>query len=156
MALKLNLYRNKNQGSDKYGRIYARVKNSEPIGIEELAQHMAEHHSVYSKGNIKGVLDEMASCIKELILMGQPVKLADLGIFSAQVTSDSAASPDKFDMQKHIKNVRLLCKATGIVTRKELTADGTLEFTDLANKIRSGEAKLSPNKDEYLVPIEGD
>ena len=154
MALVLNLYRNKNQGSDKYGRIYARVKNASPIEIPELAKHMSQHNTPYSPGVIRGILTDMVGCIKELMLLGQPVKIGDLGIFSAEVTSDSAASPDKFDIQKHIKQVRLLCKATGEIRQRELTGEASLMFSDLANKIRSGEAKLSPNKGEYLVPVE--
>ena len=154
MTLVLNLYRNKNQGSDKYGRIYARVKNATPIEIPELAKHMSQHNTPYSPGVIRGILTDMVGCIKELMLLGQPVKIGDLGIFSAEVTSDSAASPDKFDIGKHIKQVRLLCKATGEIRQKELTGEASLMFSDLANKIRSGEAKLSPNKGEYLVPVE--
>ena len=154
MALVLNLYRNKNQASDKYGRIYARVKNNPYIEIPALAKHMAAHNTPFSEGVIRGILTDAVDCIKELCLLGQPVKIADLGIFSAEVTSDSAASPDKFDITKHIKNIRLLCKATGECRQKLMTNDGSLVFSDLANKIRSGEAKLSPNKDEYLVPIE--
>ena len=150
MALQINLYKNKNENSTKFGRVYGRVKNSEPIGIKELAQHMSEHNTPFSKGVIQGILADMAGCIKELILMGQPVKIADLAIFSAEVTSDSATTADKYDLQKHIKNVRLLAKSTGIVTRKELTDDVLLEYTDLAQKIRSGEAKLSNEKGKYL------
>jgi len=153
MALKINLYKNKNENSPKFGRIYGRVKNSAPIGIEELAQHMSEHNTPYSKGVIKGILTDMASCIKELMLMGQPVKLADLAIFSAEVTSDSAADAKSFNLVEHIKNVRLLARATGIVSRKQLSDDALLEYTDLAQKIRNGEAVLSNNKKEYLVPV---
>ena len=154
MALKVNLYKNKNQNSTKFGRVYARVKNSQPIGISELAQHMSEHNTPYSKGVIRGILTDMASCIKELILMGQPVKIADLAIFSAEVTSDSATTADKFDLQKHIKDVRLLAKSTGIVTRKELSEDALLEYTEMAQRIRSGEVKLSNEKGKYLEGVE--
>ena len=65
-----------------------------------------------------------------------------------------SASPDKFDIGKHIKQVRLLCKATGEIRQRELTGEAYLMFSDLANTIRSGEAKLSPNKGESLVPVE--
>lgn len=151
MALQINLYKNKNQNSPKFGRVYGRVRNADPIGVEELAKHMSDHNTPYSKGVIKGILTDMVSCIKELLLLGQPVKLADLGIFSAQVTSDSSADAQHFELGKHIKNVRLLCKATGEIRQKQLSSESLLEFTDLAMKIKNGEAVLSNEKNHYLV-----
>ena len=38
MSLKINLYKNKNQESHQFGKVYGRVENSKPIGIDELAQ----------------------------------------------------------------------------------------------------------------------
>ena len=149
--LYINLYKNKNQNSAQCGRVYGRVKNADPIGVEELAKHMSDHNTPYSQGVIKGILTDMVACIKELILLGQPVKLGDLGIFSAQVTSGSSADTAHFELNKHIKNVRLLCKATGEIRQARLTQEGILAFTDLALKIKSGEAVLSNEKGKYLA-----
>ena len=149
--LYINLYKNKNQNSQQFGRVYGRVKNADPIGVAELAKHRTDHNSPYSQGVIKGILTDMVACIKELILLGQPVKLGDLGIFSAQVTSGSSADAAHFEIGKHIKNVRLLCKATGEIRQAKLTAEGILGFTDLAQKIISGEAVLSNEKGKYLA-----
>ena len=155
MALKINLYRNNNEESKYFGKVYGRVENAQPIGIDELAQHMSEHNTPYSRGVIKGILTDMASCIKELMLQGQPVKLADLAIFKASVTSSPAVAAVSFDLGKHIKNVRLTAVATGIVTRKKLTEDALLQFTTLAQKVRAGEVQLSTGKsgndDEPMV-----
>ena len=149
--LYLNLYKNKNQNSAQFGRVYARVKNADPIGVRELAKHMSQHNTPYSEGVIAGILTDMVDCIKELILLGQPVKLADLGIFSAQVTSKSSADAQHFEIAKHIKAIRLLCKATGEIKQKKLTEEGILGWTDLAQKIFSGEAVLSNEKGKYLA-----
>lgn len=149
--LKINLYPNKIQGNKNYGKIYGRAENATPIGIDELAQHMSEHNTPYSKGVIKGILTDMASCIKELMLMGQPVKLADLAIFKASVTSTPALNVEKFTLEENIKEVRLCAVATGIVTRKQLTADAMLGYTSLAQKIKSGAASLSLEKGKYLT-----
>ena len=155
MALKINLYRNNNEESKYFGKVYGRVENAQPIGIDELAQHMSEHNTPYSRGVIKGILTDMASCIKELMLQGQPLKLADLAIFKASVTSSPAVDAVSFDLGKHIKNVRLTAVATGIVTRKKLTEDALLQFTTLAQKVRAGEVQLSTGKsgndDEPMV-----
>lgn len=143
MALKINLYRNNNESSTKYGRVYGRVENLKPIDIDGLAHHMSEHNTPYSKGVIKGILTDMASCIRELMLAGQPVKIADLAIFKASVVSDGAKDAESFDLSKHIKNVKLCAIATGVVTRKELTNEALLEYTSLAQKVREGKVELS-------------
>ncbi len=148
MSLKVNLYQERRRQNDNYGKIYGRAKNAEPIGIDELAKHMNEHNTPFSKGVIKGIITDMASCIKELILMGQPVKLADLGIFKASVVSTPANTPKDFDLSKNIKSVKLLCQATGEITRKKLTEGAMLEYTELASKVREGRVDISTLYDE--------
>ena len=140
--LKINLYRNNNSDSVYYGKVYGRVENAEPIGVEQLAKHMSEHNTPYSQGVIKGILTDMVSCIKELMLMGQPVKLSDLAIFKATVESSPANDAKSFDLGKHIKKVKLCAQATGEMKQKQLTAEGLLCFTSLAEEIRAGRAQL--------------
>lgn len=140
--LKINLYRNNNAESTFYGKVYGRVENANPIGIDELAQHMSEHNTPYSKGVIKGILTDMAACIKELMLLGQPVKLADLAIFKASAVSKPANDAKSFDLSKNISAIKLTAIATGIVTRKQLTEDALLTYTSLAEEVRAGNATL--------------
>jgi len=153
--LKINLYPNKVQGNKNYGKIYGRVENLPPIDIDGLAQHMSEHNSPYSKGLIKGILQDMVTCVKELMLNGQPVKLADLAIFKAAVTSKPALNVEKFDLNTHIENVRLCAIATGIMSAKKMTQDGQLTYSTMAQKIKNGEAVLSLEKGKYLTTDAG-
>ena len=62
--LKLDFYKDKRQGNVNYGKIYARAKNAQPIGIDKLAEHMASHGTVFSPGVINGLLVDMVKCIK--------------------------------------------------------------------------------------------
>ena len=67
------------------GLWYARPVIEETFDIEKLAKHMSNHNTPYSSGVIKGVLADMVSCTKELILDGKNVKLDDLAIFSVGI-----------------------------------------------------------------------
>lgn len=158
MALQINLTQERRNNSTNYGKIYGRAKNSAPIGIEDLADVMKKHNQSFSKGEIQGIITDMASTIKELLLLGQPVKLADLGIFYASVESKPANTVKEFDLGTHIKSVKLLCRATGQLTRKELTKDSVLEYTELAKKLKDGLISISSlykdNSDED--PTDGD
>ena len=71
-------YLNSNPESKDYNKWYARAVAEETIGIDKLSAHMANHNTPFSKGCIKGVLQDMVACIKELLLEGKNVKIDDL------------------------------------------------------------------------------
>jgi len=74
------------------GLWYARPLIEDTFDTERLAKHMANHNTPYSEGLIKGVLTDMISCTKELILDGKNVKLDDLAIFSVGIVSRKGAA----------------------------------------------------------------
>ena len=144
--LKLDLYRNNNESSTKYGRVYSRVNNAKPIDEIGLAKNMHSHYTTFSIGELSGMIRDMAKAIKDNVLQGQPVKLSDLCIFSAHVESDGAKDAVSYDIGKHVKAVKLACQATGDSRRQWLTDEAQLEFSSLALQIRAGQAPL-PVKD---------
>ena len=157
--IKLNFYKDKRQGNVNYGKVYARAKNNKPIDIDGLAKHIALHGSPYTKDVILGVLSKISGCIRELVLDGYPVKIADLCIFTPAVTTVPADDVESFSLKKttdpeatgNIVNVRMMCRATGEATRKKMTADAKLGYTDLAERIKKGEITLSGRKGEYIA-----
>ena len=165
--IKLNFYKNKVQGNQNYGKVYARAKNDNPIDIEGLAKHIAQHGSPYTKDVIQGVLSKIASCVRELVLNGTPVKIADLCIFTPAVTTRPANDVERFTLTRatrasdgtysggNIVSVRMQCRATGAAMQKHMTDDAELGFTSLAEKIKNGEAILSNRKGEYLASGSG-
>ena len=160
--IKLNFYKNKIQGHKNFGKVYARAKNNNPIDIEGLAKHIAQHGSPYTKDVILGVLSKVAGCVRELVLDGTPVKIADLCIFTPAVTTIPAVDADHFTLTRatragdgtysggNIVSVRMQCRATGEATQKRLTQDAELGYTSLAQKIKNGELTLSNSKGEYI------
>ena len=152
--LKLDFYRDKRQGNVNYGKYYARAKNAEPIGLDKLAEHMTGHNSPFSAGTMVGILTDMVDCIRELCLMGQPVKLDNLCIISGQVTSNPADDPESFEIDKNITNVRLRFTPTGESKQKEVTKNAMLRYTSMAEKVKKGEITLSNKKGEYIATDE--
>ena len=95
------------------GLWYARPVINETLDIEALSKHMSKHNTPFSPGVIKGVLSEMVSCIKELILDGTNVKLDDLAIFSVGIVSDhGAASAQEFKVDENVAGTKLRARAT--------------------------------------------
>ena len=132
MAVKLYLSKNNNRFSKGYNKYYAFADNETPITLEGLADHMAHHNTPFSKGTIVGILKDMVSCIRELNLNGQPVKIDGLAIFSTHI-ENKGGWPELKDVSltvggegDNIQALRLCAQATGEFTKAELTKYGTI------------------------------
>ena len=123
------LKQNKNRFSKVYGKIFAYPVIEETLNLDDLAEHMSNHNSPFSKGVIKGLLTDMVNCIKELLLEGKNVKIDDLAIFSIGIKNakGGAEKEEDFSVTKNISSVKLRSRATGILLSKSLNLDATLK-----------------------------
>ena len=129
------LKQNKNTASKAYGKFFAYPVIEETIDLDDLAGHMSNHNTPYSKGAIKGMLTDMVSCIKELLLEGKNVKIADLAIFSLGIKNNGgAASEDTFSVSKNIKGVKLRARATGELITRSLNLVASLKKASATTK----------------------
>ena len=130
------LKQNKNRKSPAFGKWFAFPVIEETIDLDALAEHMSNHNTPYSKGAIKGMLTDMVSCIKELLLEGKNVKIADLAIFSLGIKNNGgAASEEVFSVSKNIKGVKLRARATGELIAKNLNLEATLKKASATTKV---------------------
>lgn len=104
-------YQNKRRG-DFQGKWYARTAPTETIDLDGLSKHMAAHNTPYSQGCIRGVLHDMADCIKELLLEGKNVKIPNLVIFSVGIATTPASTAKEFTAA-NIRQFTLKARATG-------------------------------------------
>lgn len=125
--LHYKVYQNKSKGNKAYGKWFARATVNQTIDLERLAEHMANHNTPYSKGAIYGVLTDMVNCIHELVLDGNAVKIPNLAIFSAGLTTKLAKTRKDFTVTENIKSVRLRSRSTGNFTRAELTSAAQMQ-----------------------------
>ena len=114
-------YQSKREGVTK-DLWYARSAPTETIDIDGLAKHMAAHNTPYSAGTIHGVLKDMVACVKELVLDGKKIKLADLAIFSAGISSAGVATAKECGAE-NIKDVHLCARPTGDLRSRILTTE---------------------------------
>ena len=128
--LHYKIYQNKSKGNKAYGKWFARATVNQTIDLEQLAEHMANHNTPYSKGAIFGVLTDMVNCIREFVLEGNAVKIPNLAIFSAGLTTAAAATPEAFKPSANIKSVHLRARSTGDLTRAVLTTAAKVQQLD--------------------------
>ena len=131
------------------GKYYARVEYKGTIGIKELAAHMHQHNTAFSKGIVMGVLGDMVDCIKHLVLDGYTVKIDDLGIFKASVDAngltlekgakisagrgvqrtDEELQANIGAQQFAVGDVKIIMQATGNTVIEKMNSDAKLSFT---------------------------
>ena len=139
------LKQNKNEKSSAYGKFFAYPDIEETIDLDALAEHMSNHNTPYSKGAIKGMLTDMVSCIKELLLEGKNVKVADLAIFSLGIKNNGGSeTEDDFSVSKHIKGVKLRARATGELTTTSLNLEASLKKATAVTKAKKEDPDPEP------------
>ena len=148
--LEINLTKNNNEAiQGTLGKYYGRVEYKGTLTTKELAEHMHHHNTAFSAGLIVGMLTDMASCIKELTLMGYVIKIDDLGLFKASIdangltleqgskisagrgsqrTDDELAANPKAQ-QFAVGAVKMIMQATGATTIEKMNSDAKLAFT---------------------------
>lgn len=134
------IYQNKSHLVDEvYGHYYARTVSTETVDLKALAKHMAQHNTPFSKGAITGILTDMVSCIKELLLEGKNIKIDDLAIFSTSIdnVTGGALTADEFSVQKHVKSIRMSALATGELKKANLNLEATLQERSSYNSPKS-------------------
>ena len=144
-----------NTASRVYGMWFAYPVIEETIDLDGLSEHMSNHNSPYSKGVIKGLLTDMISCIKELLLEGKNVKIDDLAIFSIGIKNakGGAEKEEDFTVSKNISGVKLRARATGTLMAKNLNLDATLrKATALTGKVTTGAGGESGESGETPEP----
>lgn len=133
--IKYVLKQNQNTSSSAYGKYFAYPVIEETVTLEGLAEHMSNHNTPFSKGAIKGMLTDMCSCIKELLLEGKNVKIADLAIFSIGIKNRGGAeSESAFSTSSNIKGVKLRARATGDLTATALNLEANLKKASATTK----------------------
>ncbi|MCL1860577.1 MAG: HU family DNA-binding protein [Proteobacteria bacterium] len=105
MAMQLKKIERPNPMNRDDKRWYLTKAPGRTIGINEIAQEI-EKRSTTSKSDIMGVLVNLVELIPEHVSRGDSVKLGDLGIFRAIVTSQSAPTSAEINANM-VKNVRV-------------------------------------------------
>lgn len=88
---------NRGKDSAEYPKkAYAALQLTDTVTLDEFATHIADHGSVYSRGDVYAILCQEVDCLREMILEGKKVMLGDLGAFYPAVRSVGANSAAEF------------------------------------------------------------
>ena len=139
---------NKNSKSLAYGKWYGRVKALETLNTRKMAQHIAEHGSLYTADVVFGVLEKFRSCLIEMLLNSKKVKIDGLGTFYTTIESSGALSKDKYSVTSDVKalHIRFLPEQA---TEMNISSR---EFLKKAEFISVDQLKPDPEEEEPEEP----
>ena len=103
------LKQNKSQSSKIFGKWFAHSKAVEVMNTRKLANHIAEHGSIYTPDVVFGVLEKFRSCLVEMLLASRRVKIDGLGTFFTTIENQPGGAPtkDEFSPQKNLKGLHI-------------------------------------------------
>ena len=103
------LRENTNELSKVYGKWFAHSKTVETLNTRKLAQHIAEHGSIYTPDVVYGVLEKFRSCLIEMLLESKRVKIDGLGIFYTTIENEKggATSEEDFNVNSNLKALHI-------------------------------------------------
>ena len=87
-------------------KAYGTAQVREILDLDAFCQHVSEHNCPFSPGTIKGVLEDAARCLREMMLAGNKVNLGKLGGFYVELETEGAVTADAFSAQ-NIKAVNV-------------------------------------------------
>lgn len=91
MSLKLQVRQITNPNLAGYPKWFSKVKYEKHVmDIDDLAQHMSDHNTPFSKGVIKGILTDFVNCVREQALLGRRIRIDGLALFKLGVSTKDA------------------------------------------------------------------
>ena len=148
------LKQNNNSDAKVYGKWFAHGKTIETLNTRKLANHIADHGSIYTPDVVFGVLEKFRSCLLEMLLESKRVKIDGLGIFFTTIENEKggAISKDDFSVQKNLKalHIRFLPDST---TETDISSR---EFIKRAEFVNAEAFAEELKKDTPESPASGD
>ena len=91
---------------DEEPKAYARAQVKEVMTFRQFVDHIAEHGG-HKRGQVKGVLSDMCTCLVEQLLEGKKILLDELGDFWISLTCIGSESIETFT-SKNITGVNIV------------------------------------------------
>ena len=108
------LVQDKSSNPRKSGKWYAKAVIGQTVSTDVIADRIEKKCSC-TISDVKAVLEALRDVIADIVKESQRARLDGIGCFKAGLSSRGAESEDKFEVQKHIKNLHLIYQP---VTRK--------------------------------------
>ena len=107
-------------------KAYATLQVRNKVTIADLAKHIADHNSKYSRADVTAISIELVHCIKEFLLQGNKVQFGEIGEFYNKIRQHGASSMADYSAGSNI--VKLSAGFTPGAELKDYRSEATFEY----------------------------
>ena len=136
------------ENRQKVTKTYGKIIYRGTLGLNEMAEHIMKHGTVYTEDVVIGVITKLKNCIQEMLADGYKVKLDGIGTLYPVTTSSGVADAKDFNAQENITRVGVAFLADQ--SKKSLyKASAMKQSTTLSTKLYS---ELTGEDENSLTP----
>ena len=77
VSMLIDLYKNNNSTSKNYGQYYGYIFRRKGLNLKGFARHISEHGSLVTYDLAVLVLQNIVTCLREMMVQGIPVNVRD-------------------------------------------------------------------------------
>ena len=77
-------------------KAYASIQLTGKYSTKDLCKHISDHNGLFPRAVVEGVLIQLGSCIREILLQGYSIVLGELGTLTPSITSRGAVTIKDF------------------------------------------------------------
>ena len=89
----------------KVKKTYGKIIYRGTLSLNDMAEHIMKHGTVYTEDVVIGVITKLKSCIQEMLADGYKVKLDGIGTLYPTLTSEGVDDAKDFSAQENIVRV---------------------------------------------------
>ena len=128
-----------NEQRQKVQKTYGKIIYRGTLNLNDMAEHIMKHGSVYTEDVVIGVITKLKTCIQEMLADGYKVKLDGIGTLYPVLTSEGVADAKDYSAQENVTRLGI-----------SFLADQSKKSVYKASAMRQG-ARLSTSLYEELT-----
>jgi predicted histone-like DNA-binding protein len=89
----------------KVKKTYGKIIYRGTLSLNDMAEHIMKHGTVYTEDVVIGVITKLKTCIQEMLSDGYKVKLDGIGTLYPVLTSEGVADAKDYSAQENVTRV---------------------------------------------------
>lgn len=89
----------------KVQKTYGKIIYRKTLTLDDMAEHIMKHGSVYTEDVVIGVITKMKNCIQEMLADGHKVKLDGIGTLYPTLTSAGVDNAKDFSATENVTRI---------------------------------------------------
>ena len=94
-----------NNTRKKVQKTYGKIIYRKTLTLDDMAEHIMKHGSVYTEDVVIGVITKLKSCMQEMLADGHKVKLDGIGTLYPTLTSEGVEDAKDYSPSENVTRV---------------------------------------------------